>query len=127
MLRDQVMAIKTDLERGQKPTRQKSLFYDMITNPQVRPEEKTTDHLVSEAVTVIFAGMNTTAHILSIIIYHLLQDPSILHRLQEELANVMSHNDDRSPWQTIEKLPYVVSRTALRECRRIQDTRFTDA
>ena len=116
MLRDQVVSVKADLEKGQKPTGQKSVFYDMITNDQVRPEEKTTEHLVLEAVTVISAGMNTTAHILSIIIYHLLQDPSILHRLQEELASV-SHNDNRPSWQTIEQLPYVVSRESLRGSR----------
>ena len=126
MLRDQVVAVKTDLEKGQNPTGQKSVFYDMITNDHVRPEEKTTDHLVLEAVTVISAGMNTTAHILSIIIYNLLQDPGILRRLQEELASVMSHNVDRPSWQTIEQLPYVVSRLVLRICSQTHGMRLTD-
>ena len=126
MLRDQVVAVKKDLEKGQKPAGQKSVFYDMITNDHVRPEEKTTDHLVLEAVTVISAGMNTTAQILSVITYHLLQDPSILHRLQEELASVMSHNGETPSWQTIEQLPYMVSRLVLRVYSQTLGMRLTD-
>ncbi|KAL8785784.1 MAG: hypothetical protein Q9213_003162 [Squamulea squamosa] len=109
MLREQVLGVKKDLADGKRPTSQteKNVFHDMITNPAVRPEEKTTDHLVVEAVTVISAGMNTTAFCLAIITYHLVQNPKTLERLQGELAGIARVNDGKPSWQTIEKLPYL--------------------
>ena len=113
MLRDQVTAVKSDLAKGRKATGQKNVFYDMLTNDHVRPEEKTTDHLVLEAVTVISAGMITTAQVLSVITYHLLRNPRMKQRLQQELASSMVLNDRRPSWQTLEKLPYLVSTTSI--------------
>ncbi|KAL8927926.1 MAG: hypothetical protein Q9172_001152, partial [Xanthocarpia lactea] len=109
MLRDQILLVKKDLTEGNKPTSQmqKSVFHDMISNPAVRPQEKTTDHLVVESVSVIAAGMNTTAFCLAIITYHLLQNPDTLARLRDELATVAHLNDGKPSWQTLEKLPYL--------------------
>ena len=110
MLRDQILNVKQDLAEGKKPTSQmqKSVFHDMLSNPAVRPQEKTTDHLVVESVSVIAAGMNTTAFCLAIITYHLLQNPDMLARLRDELATVAHLNDEKPSWQTLEKLPYLV-------------------
>ncbi|KAL8773752.1 MAG: hypothetical protein Q9209_001520 [Squamulea sp. 1 TL-2023] len=109
MLREQVIGVKKDLADGKRPTSQmkKNVFHDMIPNPAVRPEEKTTDHLVLEAVSVIAAGMNTTAFCLATITYYLLQNPEKLERLQSELAGIAGVNEGKPGWQTIEKLPYL--------------------
>lgn len=86
---EQVHTIKKDLADGsdKEPSR-KTIFSDMLTNPAVRPEEKTTDHLVMEAVSVMAASMNTITFYLTIITYHLLRNPEILARLREELAGI---------------------------------------
>ncbi|KAL8846468.1 MAG: hypothetical protein Q9221_008452, partial [Calogaya cf. arnoldii] len=113
-MRAQILAIKKDLanssngnEKSTTPTKKRTVFSDMLTNPAVRPEEKTTDHLMLEAVSVIAAGMNTTAFCLTVITYHLLRNPPILERLREEMAGMREVNGEKPSWQMLERLPYL--------------------
>ncbi len=48
--------MKDDIANGRKPTGQRTIFYDMLTNDQVRPEEKETTHLMNEVQIVVAAG-----------------------------------------------------------------------
>ena len=50
----------------------------------------------------------TTAHILSTVSFHLLDNPNILDRLQRELENLMSSENPQPTWQQLERLPYLV-------------------
>ena len=105
--RKQVLEVKDALARGEKPTGQTTIFYDVLTNPQVRPQEKETDHLQDEAQTVIGAGTVTTGHILSILTYYIVDNPTIRERLQAELESLMQQTDGKPKWAQLEHLPYL--------------------
>ncbi len=104
---NQVNEFKADLQQGRKFTGQRTIFYGMIANDQVRPEEKTSEHLRTEALAIMSAGTVTTAHHLAIVSFHLLENPEILARLQAELNTVISDKDSRPRWQQLEQLPYL--------------------
>ena len=103
----QVNGFKADLANGRKYTGQRTIFYDMIANDQVRPQEKDSEHLRSEALAIMGAGTVTTAHHLAIVSFHLLENPEILAKLQAELKTVMADKNSRPRWQQLEQLPYL--------------------
>lgn len=55
-VRDQVVKVKAELAEGKKPAGQKTIFYEMLTNDQLRPEDKTNDRLEQEGLSVVAAG-----------------------------------------------------------------------
>ena len=51
----QVIEVKTELQAGHKNTGQRTIFYDVLTNDNIRPEEKETEHLKGEAQLLVAA------------------------------------------------------------------------
>lgn len=51
-----MLEIKKDLAEGQKSAGQKTIFYDILTNDGIRPQDKGTERLVAEALSVVGAG-----------------------------------------------------------------------
>lgn len=86
-----------------------TVLHDVLTNDQIRPEEKETEHLKWQFNSLVAAGTLTTAHTLSILTFHILTNPEILERLQKELQTVMPDTDSRPSWVQLEKLPYLVN------------------
>lgn len=109
LFRRQVIQAKGEIARGEKHMGQETIFYDVLTNDEVRPQEKETDHLQDEAQTIIAAGTVTTGHILAIVSFYLISKPSILERLQTELGNLMSKTGTSPKWQQLEQLPYLTA------------------
>ena len=107
--RRQVIEAKETIARGEKPVGQETIFYDVLTNDEVRPQEKETDHLQDEAQTIIGAGTVTTAHILALTSFYLVNDPPILEKLQTELGDLMSETGPSPKWQQLEQLPYLTA------------------
>lgn len=107
--RRQVIEAKEGIARGEKPIGQETIFYDVLTNDAVRPQEKETDHLQDEAQTIIAAGTVTTGHILAILSFYLINNPTVLERLQTELGDLMSKTGPFPKWQQIEQLPYLTA------------------
>ena len=96
------------MEEGRKQTGQTTIFYEVLSNDRVRPQEKTTDYLQDEAQTVMGAGTVTTAHILALATFYILDNPAILEKLQSELATILDEKSNPSPrWQQLEQLPYL--------------------
>lgn len=56
MIRSKVLAVKAELAEGKKPVGQKTIFYDLLTNSQLRPEDRTVDRLENEGLSVSAAG-----------------------------------------------------------------------
>jgi cytochrome P450 len=103
----QIDDFKEDLAKGRKITEQRTIFYDILENDQVRPQEKESVHLSDEAVGIMGAGTLTTAHLLAIVSFHILDNPDILAKMQAELKTVMLEKDARPQWQQLEQLPYL--------------------
>ncbi len=74
----QINDFKADLAKGRKFTGQRTIFYDMMANEHVGPQEKISEHLRSEALAVMGAGTLTTANHLAIVSFHILENPEIL-------------------------------------------------
>ena len=107
--RRDVIRAKEALARGEKPIGQETIFYDVLTNDDVRPQEKETDHLQDEAETIIAAGTVTTGHILANVSFHLINSPQVLEKLQTELGSLMSKTGPSPKWQQLEQLPYLTA------------------
>ena len=93
----------------EKPTGQTTIFYDVLSNPNVRPEEKETDHLKEEAQTIVGAGTVTTAHILAILSFYIISNSSIRAQLADELGHVMAQTGGKPSWHQLEQLPYLTA------------------
>ncbi len=55
-LRAQVLKIKKELAEGRKGSGRKTILYDILTNDQVRPQDKGTERLLAESLSVVGAG-----------------------------------------------------------------------
>ena len=63
---------------------------------------------MDESQIIIAAGTVTTAHILSVISFHIIKNPHVLTKLQEELRTVRPDGQIQLPWHKLEQLPYLV-------------------
>lgn len=55
MAKERIARVKAELAEGKKPD-EKTIFYDMLTNDQLRPEDKTSERLEAEGTSVLGAG-----------------------------------------------------------------------
>lgn len=55
-IRAQVLKIKHELRKGLKGSGQKTIFYDILTSDQTSPQDKGTERLVQEGISVVAAG-----------------------------------------------------------------------
>ena len=94
---------------GEKPTGQTTIFYDVLSNPNVRPQEKETNHLRDEAQTIVGAGSVTTGHILAILTFYITTNPPIRSRLEAEIGGIMARTDGQPEWTQLEQLPYLTA------------------
>ena len=107
--RRDVIQAKEVLARGEKPVGQETIFYDVLTNDEVRAQVKTTDHLQDEAQSIIAAGTVSTGHTLAIVSFYLIDKPGILEKLRAELGDLMSKTGPSPKWQQLEQLPYLTA------------------
>ena len=106
--RKQVIETKAKVAAGKIPSDHTTIFYDVLLSDDVRPQEKETDHLQDEAFTLVGAGTVTTANIIATSAFHVINNPSILKKLQAELTNAMPVNTALK-WQQLEQLPYLTA------------------
>ena len=69
----------------------------------------TNDRMIDEARILLGAGTDTTASTLAAITYHLLENPSIIKRLREELIEAMPDPKIMPISTQIEALPYLTA------------------
>ena len=73
------------------------------------PGEKSHSRLWQVAQEVIGAGSDTTAYVLTITHFHLLDNPHILQTLRAELVRAMPDKRQPVKLSVVEQLPYLVS------------------
>jgi cytochrome P450 len=78
-----------------------------IVHSDLPPAEKTFLRIRQEVGTVTGAGFETTANALRLILYHVYTNPTILHRLRQELRNIPSSTTPAL--KTLEQLPYLTA------------------
>ena len=104
--RKQVLEAKANIADGKVPSDRTTIFYEVLMNDNVRPQEKDTDHLQDEAQTIIGAGTMTTAHILAITAFHVIDNPAVLEKLQAELTTITA-KEVTPKWHQLEQLSYL--------------------
>ncbi|KAH8732199.1 putative P450 monooxygenase [Phaeosphaeriaceae sp. PMI808] len=82
-----------------------TIFHDILGS-SLPASELTPERLQGEGETIVAAGSLTTAHYLASTIYHIIQDPSIFRRLDEELSQVMPNASIIPPIHNLSQLPY---------------------
>lgn len=55
MAKEQIARVKAELAEGRKPD-EKTIFYDMLTNDQLQPEDKISERLEAEGISMLSAG-----------------------------------------------------------------------
>lgn len=102
------------LQNRQKKAESEKTIFDALNDPSLLPpEERTLDRLQDEGQILLAAGSETTAKTLTVIAFHLLNNPGLLSTLRQELQAVMPMWSTAVTWTDLEKLPYLV-RSLLR-------------
>ena len=85
----------------------KSVFHHLLTS-DIPESEKSTSRLQAESIIFLIAGTFTSAHTLSMILYHVLSNPHIKKRLRGDLKDVMAcYPAQNPPWADLEKVTYL--------------------
>jgi hypothetical protein len=83
------------------------MFKNMMSSAAKISTKLTKDHLTSEAIVMIVAGTDTTASTLALSLHHLLQQPEVYRKLQDEIRTVMPTLDSRPPIEELDSLPFL--------------------
>ncbi|KAF4547082.1 Chitin synthase D-like protein [Elsinoe fawcettii] len=85
---------------------QSSTVFDAVLQSDLPDQEKTESRVSDEAFALVIAGSEITASALTNLIYHLLANPSTLHKVQAELDAAMPNPSAIADWCDLERSPY---------------------
>ncbi|RIB27825.1 cytochrome P450, partial [Gigaspora rosea] len=96
-------------EQKKTPTRGKDLLSLLVKANENLPvdEQLTHKELVSQVMTLILAGYETTSTALSWALYFLAKHPDIQDRLRKEILNVFTNSDHFPTFDEIDQLKYL--------------------
>lgn len=83
------------------------MFGNMISAATKASINITKDHLIEEGIVMFVAGTDTTAAALTITFHHLLQQPEVYQKLQEEIRAIMPTLDSRPTLEELDNLPFL--------------------
>lgn len=109
MFRAQVNDIVNDPETLSRAPH-KTIYHELM-NPSASKAVAVTNktHLYEEAQSLMFGGSDTVGNASMLGIYHVLDYPEIARRLKTELFEAWPKLDEVPKFETLEKLPYLVS------------------
>jgi cytochrome P450 len=84
-----------------------TIFHEILSDPNLPPDQKTEARMKAEAESLVGAGTLTSAHMLSLTSYFVLANPTILRRLLAELETAMPDPTSSPSQQVFESLPYL--------------------
>ncbi len=88
-------------------------IFEELCDSDLPPQEKTIERLMDEGFILIGAGGESTAQTLTVLTFHLLNNPEIVLELRAELDKVMPDPESSVSWQTLEQLPFMVRQTMI--------------
>ncbi len=86
---------------------QPTIFHELL-NSDLPPREKSLERLWQEGQVIVGAGTDTTANALSVITFHLLDNPDKVKKLKSELKTVMPDPYSPAKLRELEQLPNMV-------------------
>ena len=85
----------------------RNTIFDTILDANLPPQEVTKERLLHESLSIVPAGLETTARALTVAIYHILSTPSIHSRLLKELEDAIPDSSTMPSWDELMRLPYL--------------------
>ncbi|KAK6225057.1 hypothetical protein QIS74_03384 [Colletotrichum tabaci] len=117
-IKDQIAEIKRteNTDKWQLDISHPTIFHEMLSSRLLPPREKTVSRLGQDGQILVQGGTLTTSWTLSLAVFHLLNRPSTLRRLRDELFAAIPDRDAVVPLAELENLPYLrgVVKEALR-------------
>jgi cytochrome P450 len=96
-----------------EPGKQKSVIMQALSDESIPKSERTMQRLLDEGQVIIFAGTETSSRALSVGMFYLLSDKSLVDRLRAELSQVAHIPETELTAANLESLPYLVSTPSL--------------
>lgn len=84
-----------------------TIFHELLNSQDLPLQDRNMVHFTEEAQNVVGAGQTTTAYHLNCTAFHILSDPTILHRLKAELETAMPNPHILPPLHELESLEYL--------------------
>ncbi|KAG7291092.1 hypothetical protein NEMBOFW57_001102 [Staphylotrichum longicolle] len=84
-----------------------TMFKNMLSSAAKSSTVLDKEHLISEAIVMLVAGTDTTASALALSLNHLLQQPEVYRKLQDEVRTVMPTVDSRPAVEELDALPFL--------------------
>jgi cytochrome P450 len=106
MIQQWIEQIETTRKSGKPGGADATLFHGLLDS-NLPPAEKTTDRLRQEAQTMILAGQDTTAFVLTCITFELLSHPDMFKKVKAELEAALPDPNSIPSLAIVEKLPYL--------------------
>ncbi|KAK4500276.1 hypothetical protein PRZ48_008465 [Zasmidium cellare] len=103
--------IQSIMSNPEKETSNPTIFHEFLNSPDLPISDRNLTHFTEEAQNLIGAGQTTTAHHLNTTMFHILSNPEILARLQQELRTAMPDPNTLPPLHDLEKLEYLTAVT----------------
>ena len=100
--------ISETVKHGGETNVSDAIIVEAFKDPNSPPEEKSLERLGDEGFTLIFAGTETTAATLSLMMFHLLENKWLLQRLRQEIDTLPPVRDDAYTCAQLEPLPFLV-------------------
>lgn len=85
-----------------------TIFHELLSSG-LPSKEKSFDRLWQEGASITGAGVETTANTPNVILFYLIQNPSKLRRLREELQSNFPDPARDASWMELERLPYLTA------------------
>lgn len=82
-------------------------LFSSLLNSDLPPEELSPKRLHQEAISIIGAGIETTARSLTVACFHIIDQPAIRDRLFAELSVAIPDPAEMLNWDTLAKLPFL--------------------
>lgn len=109
-LRKTIRAQIGDIKRGQGVEQQDSrrtVFHEMLQTSVLPEGEKTEDRLAHDAQILVQGGTLTTSHALCVAVFHLLDQPSCLAKLRDELFRALPDPEGAVSLAELQQLRYL--------------------
>jgi cytochrome P450 len=78
-----------------------------LNDGRLAADEKTVKRLTDEATILVIAASETPTKVLSLIMFHVLDNPAMLRRAREELLSVDALDGTATPLSQLSQLPYL--------------------
>lgn len=108
-IKQNILTLSPNESKATTEAKSKSLIVEALKDPSIPAEERKIDRLMDEATIALFAGAETTARVLSVAMFHLVNNKSQTRKLVDELKTLPSKEDNAYSLSQLEALPFLVS------------------